>query len=157
MLGGKEFNSSVTVTGVAQDTGREEQLLYLPIVNSVSGIGHLLVGTTSSVVTADGTSTLDITLVNNGIGTITFPSSNAFTIVETGSPLHIATGSSTTCSISSGLGAGSSCNVHLTTTASVIPNTHHLKIAYNDTEELEKDYPGWYNTDFDVAENIKTM
>lgn len=133
MIGGKDFNSNVTVTGVANDTGKEEQILYLPIVNVSSGIGHLLVGTTSSVITADGEATLDITLVNNGVGTIAFPSvlTNAFSIVEQSvSPLHV---DSTSCDLANGLAANSTCNVHLTVEDSVIPNTHHLKITYNDS------------------------
>ncbi len=139
LVGGKAFNSSVVVTGVqngASNNSQKEQLLYLPITNSLLTRGHLLVGTTASSIVADGTSQLTVTLHNNGTAQITLPTPPS--IVEGSSPLHID--GSSTCS--SSLATNASCTLVITVDKVLLSAIHHVNMVYNDgTNALTVQYP----------------
>jgi hypothetical protein len=139
LVGGKEFNSSVVVTGTpttALNNAQTEQLLYLPIKNSLLARGHLLVGTTASSIVADGTSQLTLTLHNNGTAQITLPKPPS--IFEGSSPLHID--SLSTCA--SSLAANASCSLVITVDKVLTSAIHHVHIVYNDgTNALTVQYP----------------
>jgi len=139
MVGGREFNSSVVVTGIpngVSNSAQKEQLLYLPITNSLLTRGHLLVGTTASSIVADGTSQLTLSLHNNGTAQITFPVLPS--IVEGSSPLHID--SSSTCT--STLAVNGSCSLVITVDKVLLSAIHHAHMVYNDgTNALTVQYP----------------
>lgn len=135
-VGGQTFNSHIIVTGIPTNKpeAKREQMIYLPISNSLIAKGNLLAGSTSDNIHADGVSTVTLSFYNNGTANI---SNITPTIVEAGSPLSI---SSNNCT--GNINPNSSCQMVIGSAESVLSEIHHINISYNDSRNVLKlNYP----------------
>jgi hypothetical protein len=124
--GGKAFNNMIKVTGKKDVDDKDASIiLATPIVNAMSNFGNLLVGLSSTSITANGTSTVTLYLANNGLGTI---SNITTSFVQASSTLSI---SANTCT--SGIVSNGSCYMTIATSAnSSVWYVDGVILQYND-------------------------